>query len=241
MFDEAWRIGRDWFYDSGMHGLDWAAMGERYRRPAALGGRSHRPRLSAERAGRRARSPGTPTSSAVRRTESSGSTAACWAPSSRPIRPGRYRISKIFGGENWDEDLPLAADRAGVEVAEGSFLLAIDGVELTTADNPYRLLEGKADQLVELTVNSTAERGRRPHGARPHHRERDQPALPRLGQQPCRAGREALRRPHRLHPPAQHRRRRQPGAAEALLQPGEQGRPRSSTTATTAAASFPIA
>jgi len=32
IFNEAWRIERDWFYDKNMHGLDWAATGEKYRK-----------------------------------------------------------------------------------------------------------------------------------------------------------------------------------------------------------------
>jgi len=32
IFNEAWRIERDWFYDSKMHGVDWAAMREQYGR-----------------------------------------------------------------------------------------------------------------------------------------------------------------------------------------------------------------
>jgi carboxyl-terminal processing protease len=34
-FDEAWRIVRDRFYDRGMHGLDWDAVGAKYRPAAA--------------------------------------------------------------------------------------------------------------------------------------------------------------------------------------------------------------
>ena len=30
IFDEAWRINRDYFYDPGMHGADWPAMKEIY-------------------------------------------------------------------------------------------------------------------------------------------------------------------------------------------------------------------
>ena len=30
MFDEAWRINRDYFYDPGMHGADWPAMRKKY-------------------------------------------------------------------------------------------------------------------------------------------------------------------------------------------------------------------
>ena len=30
IFDEAWRINRDYFYDPGMHGANWPAMKEKY-------------------------------------------------------------------------------------------------------------------------------------------------------------------------------------------------------------------
>ena len=30
MFTEAWRLERDYFYDRGMHGLDWPAMRKKY-------------------------------------------------------------------------------------------------------------------------------------------------------------------------------------------------------------------
>jgi tricorn protease len=31
MFVEAWRLERDYFYDRGMHGLDWPVVREKYR------------------------------------------------------------------------------------------------------------------------------------------------------------------------------------------------------------------
>ena len=30
IFDEAWRVNRDYFYDPGMHGVDWNAMKTKY-------------------------------------------------------------------------------------------------------------------------------------------------------------------------------------------------------------------
>jgi len=30
MFDEAWRVNRDYFYDPNMHGADWAAVKKKY-------------------------------------------------------------------------------------------------------------------------------------------------------------------------------------------------------------------
>jgi tricorn protease len=153
MFEEAWRIGRDWFYDENMHGLDWPAMRERY--GALVPSVAHRSdldfllgELAAElEAGhayvQRGEEP------AVKRIEGGMLGAEFAADPS-----GRYRIAKIFPGENWDEGWRSPLTEPGVGVSEGEFLLAIDGVDLTTADNPYRLLEGKGDQAVALEVNS---------------------------------------------------------------------------------------
>ncbi|HSB35472.1 MAG TPA: PDZ domain-containing protein, partial [Thermoanaerobaculia bacterium] len=66
---------------------------------------------------------------------------------------GRYRIAKIFPGENWDDAWRSPLTEPGSVVKEGSFLLAVDGVDLTTAENPYRLLEGKGSQPVVLLEN----------------------------------------------------------------------------------------
>ena len=67
---------------------------------------------------------------------------------------GHYRIAKIFVGENWDDNYRSPLTELGVDVSVGDYLLAIDGVELTTEQNPYQLLEGKGGKQVALTVNS---------------------------------------------------------------------------------------
>jgi tricorn protease len=69
---------------------------------------------------------------------------------------GRYRIAKIYPGENWDDAFRSPLTETGVRVKEGSFLLAIDGHDLRTNDNPYRLLENKANVPVVLSVADTA-------------------------------------------------------------------------------------
>src|SRR5690606_2678267 len=61
-------------------------------------------------------------------------------------------------GENWDEGTRSPLTEPGVDAAEGDFLIAVDGVELTTKDNPYRLLENKVGRLVTLTLSSTPSR-----------------------------------------------------------------------------------
>ncbi len=79
------------------------------------------------------------------------------------VANGRYRISKIFQGQN-EEDLyrsPLT--EIGVDLKVGDYVLAVDGEELRSTDDIYRLLRNKADNPVSLTVNSTPSHDRRAH------------------------------------------------------------------------------
>jgi tricorn protease len=68
---------------------------------------------------------------------------------------GRYRISKIFEGQNEEEIYRSPLTEIGVQAAVGDYVLAIDGDELKAGDDPYRFLRNKADNPVFLTVNRT--------------------------------------------------------------------------------------
>jgi tricorn protease len=70
---------------------------------------------------------------------------------------GRFRIVKIFRGENWHPGFRSPLTEPGAMVAEGELLLAIDGHQVLTSDNPYRHLRGKADHPVSLTVGPRAD------------------------------------------------------------------------------------
>ncbi len=66
---------------------------------------------------------------------------------------GCYRIAHIIEGADWDADRsPLRAP--GVEVKEGDYLLAVNGVALDPDLEPYASFQGQADKPVFLTVNS---------------------------------------------------------------------------------------
>ena len=66
---------------------------------------------------------------------------------------GRYRISKIFGGDNSEDLYRSPLTEVGVNASVGDYVLAIDGEELKATDDPYRLLRNKADNPVQLTLN----------------------------------------------------------------------------------------
>jgi tricorn protease len=151
MYYDAWRIMRDWFYDPGMHGVDWAGMRDRYGALLPyLGCRDDLDYLLEElgaelSAGHvyvsRGDEPGVP------RVEGGLLGAEIEADPS-----GVFRIARIFPGENWQEDFRSPLTEPGVHVEAGEYILAVDGQPTRGVDNFYRLLENKAGHVVVLRV-----------------------------------------------------------------------------------------
>jgi tricorn protease len=73
------------------------------------------------------------------------------------VEDGRYRIAKIYRGENWNPSLRAPLTQPGARVKEGEFVLAIDGEDLKGEDSVHRLLEGKANKSVTLKVGPKAD------------------------------------------------------------------------------------
>jgi tricorn protease len=130
IFNEVWRRYRDWFYVSNMHGYDWMALREQYKPLLKYVG--HRSDLNyvisemiAELTVQHAYIDGGDFQIPPR--PRSGLPGARFE---LDQQAGRYRISKIFDGEN-EEDLyrsPLT--EVGVNASVGDYVLAIDGEEL---------------------------------------------------------------------------------------------------------------
>src|SRR5262249_26331283 len=65
-----------------------------------------------------------------------------------------YRIDKILPGENWDKHTRSPLRDIGVNVKEGDYILAINGIPAATLSNLYDALIGTADKQVIVRVNS---------------------------------------------------------------------------------------
>jgi tricorn protease len=155
IFNEVWRRYRDWFYVSNMHGYDWAALREQYR--PMLKYVAHRSDLNyvisemiAELTVQHAYIDGGDFQVPPR--PRSGLPGARFE---LDQQAGRYRISKIFSGQNSEDIYRSPLTEVGVNVSVGDYVLAIDGEELKATDDPYRLLRNKADNPVQLTINKT--------------------------------------------------------------------------------------
>ncbi|HNX98085.1 MAG TPA: PDZ domain-containing protein, partial [Candidatus Aminicenantes bacterium] len=153
IFADGWRIFRDWFYQKDLHGVDWPKMRERYGQLVPyLGSRADLDFLFGElvaevNAGHTYVNSG----DEVRVPRIEGGLLG--ADLRLDERAGRYVIAKIYRGENWREQARSPLTETGVEVHPGDYLIAIDGRELTAADNPYRLLEGTAGKRIPIRVN----------------------------------------------------------------------------------------
>ncbi len=66
----------------------------------------------------------------------------------------RYKIAKIFRGQNEEEIYRSPLTEVGVDAKVGDYVLSINGQDLTGKDDPYRLLRNAADNPVALLLNA---------------------------------------------------------------------------------------
>ncbi|SDM52866.1 tricorn protease [Siphonobacter aquaeclarae] len=151
MMDEFWRIERDYFYVPNLHGVDWAAVKQKYAR--FLPHVSHRSDLNyliGEMMGEMV----------IGHNYVSGGDF----PEVKPIQVGLlgadyeiangfYRFKKVFNGENWNPNLRAPLTEPGVNVKAGEYLIAVNGKPIRSTDNIYRFFENQVGKQIVLTVN----------------------------------------------------------------------------------------
>ena len=148
MYRETWRIERDFFYDPNLHGADLKALMAAYQPYVDhVMSRADLTYIFADMLGEI-------TAQHVYiyggdRPEvkhvAGGLLGADYT-----IENGRYRFSHIYRGENWNPHLRAPLTEPGVNVHEGDYLLAVNGRELTDADEIFSFFletQGKAIQL----------------------------------------------------------------------------------------------
>lgn len=151
IYHDAWRIMRDWFYDPNMHGVDWKKMHDRY--AALVPHVAHRGDLDY----------------IIGELIGELNAGHCYVNSGDMPRVKRvpvgllgcrfeadgdyYRISKIYRGANWNENERSPLTEPGMNVAEGTYLLEIDGKSVGASQSPYAHLENKVGIPVVLKIN----------------------------------------------------------------------------------------
>ena len=162
IFNECWRQMRDFFYDPGMHGVDWPAVRKKYE--VLLPYVEHRADLTY----------------LIGEMISELNAGHCYVgggdvPQIKRIPMGLlgaelkrqpetkyYQIAKILHGANWSPKLRSPLTEVGVDVKEGEYIVAINGQPTNEVNNIFELLQNTPGRQITLKVNaqpSTRERG----------------------------------------------------------------------------------
>lgn len=154
IFDEAWRMEKEFFYDPDMHGLDWQAIYDQYRPLVEHVGRREDlgaliVQMIAEMQVGHNRTAG-----GDRHREAETNTGLLGA--NLRVEDGRYRLQRIYTGESWNPFLRAPLATPGNEAREGEYLLAVNGRELGASDNLFEWLQGTAGEQVTLRVAPAA-------------------------------------------------------------------------------------
>jgi tricorn protease len=153
MFNEVWRQERDYFYEHSMNGVDWAAEREKYAQLLPyVANRYDLTYVLGEMIGELSNS----------HTYIGGGDYPDLHPVNMGLlgadfeldsQHGLYRFKKIYPGENWNPGRRSPLTEPGVDVHEGDYLLAVNGIPLRAPQDPYELFVNTANQNVTLTVN----------------------------------------------------------------------------------------
>ncbi|MBC7746178.1 MAG: PD40 domain-containing protein [Flavobacterium sp.] len=156
IFDEAWRVNRDYFYDPGMHGTNWMAMKKKYE--VFLPDLASRSDLNtliqwmcSELAVGHHRISDNGDKLNNPNKISGGLLGADYG-----LSENRYQFKKIYGGLNWNPNLRSPLTEPGVNAKEGEFLLAINGRDLKSTENLFEYFENTAGKIIELTIGPNA-------------------------------------------------------------------------------------
>jgi tricorn protease len=152
IFNDAWRFERDFFYDKNMHGVDWQAVKDYYggllkhaatrwdvnyligEMIAELNA-SHTYRFGGD-------------------TEEEPRMDVGYLGIDWEISNGHYRVKHIVKGAPWNAEVNSPLAMPDVDVGEGDYILAVNGIPLSVDEEPYSPFQGLAGKVVELTVNS---------------------------------------------------------------------------------------
>jgi tricorn protease len=153
MFLEAWRLERDYFYDRGMHGLDWPAVREKYL-PLVdrVRSRAELSDLLAQMVSELSALHIFVGGGDMRKGPEEIEVGSLGAELVKDVAAGGWRVARIHRA---DPDFPLALSplrRDGAGIEEGDVIESVNGIATLPATDPAALLRNQAGRQVLLRV-----------------------------------------------------------------------------------------
>jgi tricorn protease len=157
MFREAWRLHRDYFYDPGMHGVDWPAMEKKYLPLARrVTDREELSDVIGQMVAELSALHTFVVGGDMRPGQDTIRVASLGARLQRDPKAGGYRVEHVYRA---DPDLPDQLSplaRPGVDVRAGDVITTIDGVSTLSVTDYRGLLRHKAGKQTLLSVRPAA-------------------------------------------------------------------------------------
>ena len=153
IYNETWRIERDFFYDPHYHGLDLEKAKKKY--AAYLDGIASRDELTylfQECLGELTVGHMFVGGGEINPEPKKFKVGLLGADYS--LENNRYRVAKVYNGENWNPGNEAPLTQPGVNVKSGDYILAVNGRELHASDNIYSFFEETAGKQVVLKVGA---------------------------------------------------------------------------------------
>jgi tricorn protease len=143
---------RDFFYDPGMHGVNWDRVLDQY--DAMVDDCASRGDLAfvigemiAELNVGHSYYMGGP--GEYPPTVSVGMLGCDWE-----LSDGAYRVKEIFDAGDWDSDVRGPLSQPGIDIEEGDYILEVNGMPVDPSMDPWAAFQGLAGMEVVLTVSS---------------------------------------------------------------------------------------
>ncbi len=149
IFNEAWRLERDFYYDPNMHGINWQAMKEKYGKlMTSASCRQDVQFIIGELIGELNTSHTYVFGGDVRRQADRGNIGMLGVDWVVDKKNKRYRFEKIYNVPDWTRNSEPPLAKPGIKIKEGDYLLQVNG-----ADD---IFEPRTTDVLTTTVDQSA-------------------------------------------------------------------------------------
>jgi tricorn protease len=155
IFDEAWRMQKEYFYAENLHNIDWDAVYAKFRPMLDHVGRREDlnevvvEMIAEMYVGHNRFGGGDVHRDTAVKTGLLGANFE--------LVNGRHRLARVYSGESWNPFVRAPLATPGNQAREGEFILAVNGHELGENDNIFAHLQGTSGQQVTLRVGLNAD------------------------------------------------------------------------------------
>ncbi|MGZ0015123.1 S41 family peptidase [Yeosuana sp. AK3] len=152
IFNDVWRFERDYFYDPNMHGVDWNTMRTRYGN--LVDQANSRNDVNLIIGDLIAELNASHTYNGGGDIEHASRINVGYLGADINLENGQYQIKKIISGAPWDIEERSSLSKPGIDIKEGDFILAVNGLLIDPTKPFSSAFQGLAATTVQLTVNN---------------------------------------------------------------------------------------